>query len=127
VVGAGAIVNEECDVSAGCVLGAKSVLPAKTTLAKTLITSTPSTQRSEEDVAVELESIGPHAFIVSDLTTGDPEDSDGEDFLPQQPLTIPKMGDLLAPLDEISDCSDLSDDEDASRAVTPLPDDTNSE
>nr|XP_016939026.1 translation initiation factor eIF-2B subunit epsilon [Drosophila suzukii] len=125
VVGAGAIINEECDVSAGCVLGAKSVLPAKTTLAKTLITSTPSTQRSEEDVAVELESIGPHAFIVSDLTTGDPEDSDGEDFLPQQPLTIPKMGDLLAPLDEISDCSDLSDDEDASRAVTPLPDDTN--
>ncbi|XP_016948173.1 translation initiation factor eIF-2B subunit epsilon [Drosophila biarmipes] len=125
VVGAGATINENCDVSAGCVLGAKSVLPAKTTLAKTLITSTPSTQRTEEDVAVELESVGPHAFIVSDLTTGDPEDSDGEDLLPQQPLTIPKMGDLLAPLDEISDCSDLSDDEDASRAVTPLPDDTN--
>ncbi|XP_017065941.1 translation initiation factor eIF-2B subunit epsilon [Drosophila eugracilis] len=126
VVGAGATINENCDVSAGCVLGAKSVLPAKTTLAKTLITSTPTTQRSEEEVTVELESIGPHAFIVSDLTTGDPEDSEGEDFLPQQPLSIPKMGDLLAPLDDISDCSDLSeDDEDASRAVTPLPDDTN--
>ncbi|XP_016982380.1 translation initiation factor eIF-2B subunit epsilon [Drosophila rhopaloa] len=126
VVGAGATINENCDVSAGCVLGAKSVLPAKTTLTKTLVTSTPSTQRSEEEIAVELESIGPHAFIVSDLTTGDPEDSDGEDLLPQQPLSIPKMGDLLAPLDEISYCSDLSeDDEDGSRAVTPLPDDTN--
>ncbi|KAH8351278.1 hypothetical protein KR084_009441 [Drosophila pseudotakahashii] len=127
VVGAGATINEYCDVSAGCVLGAKCELQAKTTLAKTLITSTPSTQRSKEElVAVELESIGPHAFIVSDLTTGDPEDSDGDDFLPQQPLSIPKMGDLLAPLDEISDYSDLSeDDEDASRAVTPLPDDTN--
>ncbi|XP_017054664.1 translation initiation factor eIF-2B subunit epsilon [Drosophila ficusphila] len=126
VVGAGATINEDCDVSAGCVLGAKSVLPAKTTLAKTLVTSAPSTQRSEEEDPIELESIGPHAFIVSDLTTGDPEDSDGEDFLPQQPLSIPKMGDLLAQLDEISFCSDLSDDdEDASRAVTPLPDDTN--
>ncbi|XP_017112937.1 translation initiation factor eIF-2B subunit epsilon [Drosophila elegans] len=127
VVGAGATINEDCDVSAGCVLGANSVLPAQTKLSKTLVTSTPNTQRSEEDaLAMELESIGPHAYIVSDLTTGDPEDSDGEDFLPQQPLSIPKMGDLLAPLDEISYCTDLSDDdEDASRAVTPLPDDTN--
>ncbi|XP_017006488.2 translation initiation factor eIF2B subunit epsilon [Drosophila takahashii] len=127
VVGAGATVNENCDVSAGCVLGAGSELPAGTTLARTLVTSTPSTQRGEEEaVAVELESLGPRAFIVSDLTTGDPEDSEGEDLLPQQPLSIPKMGDLPAPLDEISDCSDLSeDDEDASRAVTPLPDDTN--
>ncbi|XP_052856281.1 translation initiation factor eIF-2B subunit epsilon isoform X2 [Drosophila gunungcola] len=127
VVGAGATINEDCDVSAGCVLGANSVLPAQTKLSKTLVTSTPNTQRSEEDaLAMELESIGPNAYIVSDLTTGDPEDSDGEDFLPQQPLSIPKMGDLLAPLDEISYCTDLSDDdEDASRAVTPLPDDTN--
>ncbi|KAH8289452.1 hypothetical protein KR054_005414 [Drosophila jambulina] len=149
VLGAGAIVNEDCDVSAGCVLGAKSVLPAKTKLAKTLITSTPSTQRIDDQeqqeatgeslvllilfkvtkvtlFAVELESLGPHAFIISDLTTGDPEDSDGDDFLPQQPLSIPKMGDLLAPLDEMSYCSDHSeDDDDASRAVTPLPDDTN--
>ncbi|EDX01443.1 translation initiation factor eIF-2B subunit epsilon [Drosophila yakuba] len=126
VVGDGAIINVNCDVSAGCVLGAKSVLPAKTTLAKTLITSTPSRRRSEDEVAVELKSIGPNAYIVSDLTTGDPEDSDGEDLLPQQALCIPKMGDLLAPLDEISYCSDFSeDDEDGSRAVTPLPDDTN--
>jgi len=128
VVGEGAIINEDCDVSAGCVLGAKSVLPAKTTLAKTLITRTPSRRRSDDEVVVELKSIGPHAYIVSDLTTGDPEDSECEDLLPQQPLSIPKMGDLLAPLDEISYCSDFSeDDEDASRAVTPLPDDTNSE
>lgn len=74
-----------------------------------------------------MESLGPKAFIISDLTTGDPEDSDGEDFLPQQMLSIPKMGDRLALLDEISYCSDLSDDDDdASRAVTPLADDTNS-
>ncbi|KMZ07755.1 translation initiation factor eIF-2B subunit epsilon [Drosophila simulans] len=126
VVGEEAIINEDCDVSAGCVLGAKSVLPAKTTLAKTLITRTPSRRRSEDEVVVELKSIGPEAYIVSDLTTGDPEDSEGEDLLPQQPLSIPKMGDLLAPLEEISYCSDFSeDDEDASRAVTPLPDDTN--
>ncbi|KAH8420352.1 hypothetical protein KR009_009476 [Drosophila setifemur] len=127
VVGAGAIINEECDVSAGCVLGANSELPAKTRLARTLITSTPSTQKSDEleQEAVYLLSLGPKAYIVSDLTTGDPEDSDGEDLMPQQTLSIPKMGDLLADLDEISYCSDLSDDEDASRAVTPLPDDTN--
>ncbi|EDV38431.1 uncharacterized protein Dana_GF19470 [Drosophila ananassae] len=128
VVGAGATVNEDCEVSGGCVLGAASELPAKTKLTGTLVTSTPSTQKIDEleGGELELESLGPKAFIISDLTTGDPEDSDGEDFLPQQMLSIPKMGDRLALLDEISYCSDLSDDDDdASRAVTPLADDTN--
>ncbi|XP_017095178.2 translation initiation factor eIF2B subunit epsilon [Drosophila bipectinata] len=128
VVGAGAIVNEDCEVSGGCVLGDKSELPAKTKITASLITSTPSTQKVDEleGDEVELESLGPKAFIVNDLSTGDPEESDGDDFLPQTMLTIPKMGDRLAGLDEISYCSDLSDDDDdASRAVTPLADDTN--
>ncbi|XP_017137419.1 translation initiation factor eIF-2B subunit epsilon [Drosophila miranda] len=132
VVGSSAVIEADCDISAGCVVGAKCVLPRKTKLAKTLVTSSPSTKRraeqeQEQDYeAVELEAIGPQAYIVSDITTGDPDDSDDEELLPQQTLCIPKMGELLAPLDDISYCSDVSDDDDGgSQAVTPLPDDTN--
>lgn len=79
---------------------------------------------------MELEAIGPNAYIVSDLTTGDPEDSDNdEDIIPNSTnLCIPKMCEIQTHLDDVSDCSYSSDDEDddGSRIATPLPDDTNS-
>ncbi|XP_068141084.1 translation initiation factor eIF2B subunit epsilon [Drosophila tropicalis] len=127
VVGSGSVINELCEVSDGCVFGSKCILPAKTKLFNTLVTSSSNTQSSEDHEAVELEAIGPQAYIVSDLTTGDPDaDSDGEDLLAQQTLCIPKMGEPVRQIDELSDYSFNSDeDEDESRAVTPLPDDTN--
>lgn len=79
---------------------------------------------------MELEAIGPNAYIVSDLTTGDPEDSDNDDdIIPNSTnLCIPKMGEIQTQLDDDSECSYSSDDEDddGSRIATPLPDDTNS-
>lgn len=152
VIGAGSILHEKSVISAGCVLGAKCILPANTTLAKTLVTNSPATQRTEENEVgeysthlqpkcheyqihflfhtVELEAIGPNAYIISDLTTGDPEDSDNDDdIIPTSTnLCIPKMGEIQSQLDDDSECSYSSDDEDddGSRIATPLPDDTNS-
>ncbi|EDW62397.1 translation initiation factor eIF2B subunit epsilon [Drosophila virilis] len=129
VIGSTSVVHENCNISAGCVLGAKCVLPANTKLANTLVTSSPSTQRTEEQEQVELEAIGPSAYIVNDLTTGDPDDSDAEDTLLPQTTTlcIPKMCELQQLANVDSDCSSSSEDEDEdeSRAATPLPDDTN--
>ncbi|TDG42357.1 hypothetical protein AWZ03_011211 [Drosophila navojoa] len=130
VIGSGAVINENSDISAGCVLGAKCILPANTKLANTLVTSSPSTQRTEELDNVELEAIGPAAYIVNDQTTGDPDDSDADDDLMPQltTLCIPKMCDLQNAANADSDISYSSDDddnEDESRQVTPLPDDTN--
>lgn len=80
--------------------------------------------------SVELEAIGPSAYIVNDLTTGDPDDSDAEDTLLPQTTTlcIPKMCELQQLANVDSDCSSSSEDEDEdeSRGATPLPDDTNS-
>ncbi|KAH8416597.1 hypothetical protein KR222_010610 [Zaprionus bogoriensis] len=129
VIGAHSIINEKCVITAGCVFGPKCVLPPGTTLANTLVTSSPDTQRTEENEVVELEAIGPQAYIVSDVTTGDPEDSDAEEeLLPSlTTLCIPKMQELHSQPDDDSDCSYSSDDEDddGSRGATPLPDDTN--
>lgn len=79
---------------------------------------------------VELEAIGPKAYIVSDLTTGDPDDSDAdEELIPSTTtLCIPKMSEMQSQSKDDSDYSYSSDDddEDESRVATPLPDDTNS-
>jgi len=79
---------------------------------------------------VELEAIGPKAFIICDLTTGDPDDSDAdEELLPSTTtLCIPKMSEIQSQANDVSDYSYSSDDddEDESRIATPLPDDTNS-
>ncbi|XP_030380761.1 translation initiation factor eIF-2B subunit epsilon [Scaptodrosophila lebanonensis] len=119
VVGTGATINENCIIKSGAVIGNKCVLPAKTQLAKKLVSAV---KPSQEYV---LETIGPHAYIISDSATDDPGDSDNEDLLPQQTQCIPKMGDLPSHLQpEDSDYSSSSE-EDGSRAPTPLPDDTN--
>ncbi|KAH8386856.1 hypothetical protein KR093_003055 [Drosophila rubida] len=129
VIGPDAVINEKCVITAGCVLGAKCVLPANTKLSNTLVTSSQDTQRTEENEKIELDSIGPKAYIVSDVTTGDPDDSDGEeDLLPKATtLCIPKMSEIQAQANDASDYSYSSDDddEDESRVATPLPDDTN--
>ncbi|XP_062139264.1 translation initiation factor eIF-2B subunit epsilon [Drosophila sulfurigaster albostrigata] len=128
VIGPDAVIHERCVIEAGCVLGPKCVLPANTKLANTLVTSSPNTQRSEENETVELDAIGPKAFIVSDVTTGDPDDSDDdEQLLPSTTtLGIPKMCEIQAVANEASDYSYSSDDDDEeSRVATPLPDDTN--
>ncbi|ALC49829.1 eIF2B-epsilon [Drosophila busckii] len=125
VIGAGAIINNHCAITDGCVLGSKCILPAKTKLANKLLSSN---LRSDNN-AIEVVSYGPQAYVISDSASAEADDSDSEDelmFKSNKP-TIPKMCPLQMLLNEDSDSTYSSDDEDedGSRLVTPLPDDTN--
>ncbi|XP_039961225.1 translation initiation factor eIF-2B subunit epsilon [Bactrocera tryoni] len=119
VIGFGAKVGAGSALTEGTVVDAKSVIPSGKVLKNVII----KCALSEDDDLVE--KLGEQAFIIDDKQdTQSTYASDSEDDVPPTTATgIPKVA-KLPPICDESDYTSSSD-EDESRAVTPLVDDTN--